>query len=409
MLGSLQKHSHALPSVFFQQPDKLLQGQIIEKLVAFNPAKRPSGTELLQSGKIPVEMVDETVRMAIRGISDTNDPNHTKFMSAIFSSANDHIVGGQRLYKLPSITQDQHTCLLQNFVKEKLMSIFQRHGAIESEIPLLLPKSRLYGDSAVPLLDDFGNLLQLPYDLTFSTASLIAAQKSPARKIFTFGNVYRKDRQSGHPPYYKEVAFTILSPDSLDLGLRQAEVLKTLDEILDAFPNLATTPICYHINHSRILNHILRSCEIGKAKWREVKNVLSKFDGFQYTWANVRTLLHSPDIGVPAASLDLLEQFNFRATHADTVVRLRAILSDSVELEPIFSHLEAVLQYLVHFQVKRPIYFNALSCVNEKFYEKNFMFQCIMESKVRRDVLAAVSFNPFWPSSCDTLLRSRKD
>ena len=398
-LGSLQKPGHSLPPAF-QQPDKLLQGQIIELLVAFNPTERPSGPELLQSGKLPIEMVDETIRVAIRGISDVNDPNHKKFMSAIFSSTTDPIFAGQRQYKLPSVIQDQHMCLLQNLVKEQLVSIFRRHGAVENEIPLLLPKSRLYDGSAVPLLDESGNLLQLPYDLTFPTASLIAAQSSPARKTFTFGNVYRKDRQSGHPLCYKEAAFSIFSSDSLDLGLRQAEVLKVLDEILDAFPNLTTTSICYHINHSRILNHILRSCEIGKAKWRKVKNILSKFDGFQYTWANVRTLLHLPDIGIPAASLDCLEQFNFRATHEDTVVKLRALLPKSVELEPIFSHLEAVLQYLSRYQVKRPIFINVLSCVNEKFYEKNFMFQCIMESKTRRDVLAAVS--PF-SSPCYSL------
>ena len=400
-LASFQRPGHILPPVF-QQPDKLLQGQIIEQLVAINPAERPSGPELLQSGKLPVQMVDETIRMAITCMSDFNDPNHKRFMSAIFSSANDHVVAGQRQYKLPSISQDQHTCLLQNLVKEQLVSIFHRHGGIENEIPLLLPKSRLYDDTAVPLLDGSGNLLQLPYDLTFPTASLIAAQSSPARKTFTFGNVYRKDTQLGHPPYYKEVAFNIFSSNSLDLGLRQAEVLKVLDEILDTFPSLAASPVCYHINHSRILNHILRSCEIENAKWRNVKNVLSKFDGFQYTWATIRTLLHSPDIGVPAASLDLLEQFTFRATYEDTVVKLRVLLPDSVVLEPILSHLEAVLQYLGRFQVKRPVYVNVLSCVNEKFYEKNFMFQCILESKTRREVLAAVSSPFLHPSRFNT-------
>ena len=390
ILGDLQKADHTLPPVF-QQSDKALQGRIIELLVAVNPIERPSGPELLHSSELPVEMVDETIRTAIRGISDTNDPNHKAFMSALFSSTAEDDVARQRLYKLPPSPQDEHEKILQTLTKEHLISVFRRHGAVEEDIPLLLPKSSLYDNSAVPLLDASGTLLQLPYDLTFPTAKMLATQAFHMRKTYTFGHVYRRDRQLGHPPYFKEVAFNIVSPNSLDLGLRQAETIKVMDEILDAFPNLATAPIHYQINHSRILDHILEFCKITTAKWRKVKDVLSKLDGFQYTWANIRTLLHSPNVGVPAASLDSLEQFNVRGTYEETTLRLRTLLPNSANLGSTFSHLEAILQYLDRFQVKRKVFINVLSCVNEKFYEKSFMFQCILESKKRRDVLAAVS------------------
>ena len=391
-LGDLHKSNYTLPPAF-QQPNKVLQGQVIELLVAVDPIQRPSALDLLRSGKLPLEMVDETIRTAVRSISDTNNPNQKAVLSALFSSHPKDSVAKQRQYKLPLFDRNEYDNLLQNLVKEQLISVFRRHGAVEEETPLLLPKSSLYDDSAVPLLDTSGIVLQLPYDLTFPTATILAAQGVHTRKTYTFGNVYRRNRQGEHPSHFKEVAFTILSPDSLDLGLRQAEALKVMDEILDAFPNLSTTQTCYHINHSRILDHVLGFCEINRTIWRKVKDVLSKFDGFHYTWTNIRTLLHSPDVGVPAASLDALEQFNIRGTHEEATSRLRSLLTNSAELESTFSHLEAIFQYLDRFQVKRRIYVNVLSCVNEKFYEKNFMFQCIMEFKRRREVLAAVSYS----------------
>ena len=48
-----------------------------------------------------------------------------------------------------------------------------------------------------------------------------------------------------------EVDFDIISPDTLDLALKEAEMIKVLDEIVDVFPSLS--PMCFHLGHSDLL------------------------------------------------------------------------------------------------------------------------------------------------------------
>lgn len=57
-------------------------------------------------------------------------------------------------------------------------------------------------------------------------------------------------------------------------------------------------------------------------------------------------------------------------------------------LGPIFARLNALTSYIQGFEVKRKVYINPLSSLNDKFFRGSILFQCVFDSK-RRDVFAA--------------------
>ena len=57
-------------------------------------------------------------------------------------------------------------------------------------------------------------------------------------------------------------------------------------------------------------------------------------------------------------------------------------------LAPIFTRLNALTAYLQEFDIKRKVFINPLSSLNDKFFRGSVLFQCIFDGK-RRDVFAA--------------------
>ncbi len=146
--------------------------------------------------------------------------------------------------------------------------------------------------------------------------------------------------------------------------------------------------MCYHINHSRLLDAILHFCDIDTVMWSAVKQTISKLHTGEWTWGKVRHELRGPPIAVPATALDELERFDFRDSLDKAIQRLRTILKDTTNLEPIFAHMHAVTKYLARLNVRRKFYISPLSSYNEMFYRGNLLFQCLYDQK-RRSVFAA--------------------
>jgi translation initiation factor 2-alpha kinase 4 len=312
-LKAMREKVHTLPSAF-QQPEKAVQGEIIESLLSHRPSERPSASELLQSGKIPLQVEEETFRRAIIGLlSDPSSPDYKKILSAIFS---------QSPKKFEDIAWDMDSrgtpaaneLLIQGFVKEKLISIFRRHGAVETTRQSLFPRSGHYNNGVVRLLDSSGNLVQLPFDLTLPNARAIPRQDPSLEKTFSFGRVYRESPHGGEPRSHREADFDIVSYNTLDLALKEAEVIKVLDEIIEEFPVLKSVPMCFHINHSDLLQTIMEFCRITAPQIPVVKEILSRLNVGKWTMQKIRSELRSPSIGVASTSLDDLARFDFRGT-----------------------------------------------------------------------------------------------
>ncbi|KAJ5908414.1 Serine/threonine-protein kinase GCN2 [Penicillium taxi] len=389
-LRAIREPNPTLPDTF-QQSEKAVQGQIIESLLNHTPSERPTATELLSSGKIPLQIEEETFRRAIvHLLSDPDSPDYKKILSAIFS---------QSPKKFEDIAWDMDSrgapaaneLLIQGLVREKLSSIFRRHGAVESSRQMLFPRSHHYSGGAVRLLDVSGNLLQLPFDLTVPNARAIPRQDPSLEKTFAFGTVYRESTHGSEPRTHREVDFDIVSYNTLDLALKEAEVIKVLDEIIEEFPPLQASPMCFLVNHSDLLQLIMEFCRINSSQIPLVKDVLSKLNIGKWTMQKIRSELRSPAIGVASTALDDLSRFDFRDNIKETQRRLQVIMEGTEQAEripPIFARLNMLMTYLQSFGVKRKVYINPLSSLQEKFYRGSLLFQCVFDSK-QRDVFAA--------------------
>jgi eukaryotic translation initiation factor 2-alpha kinase 4 len=308
VLQGLRQKQPTLPSDF-NLVERAIQAEIMLSLLNHNPKERPSSSGLLQSGKLPVQMESETIRQTLAGLSDPKSPYYQKMMAALFSRPTTQ--AKDFAWDMDGSTiPGAHDLMLHSNVKQKLMSIFRRHGALEAQRAYLFPRSGHYGPNTVQLLDSSGTLVQLPYDLTLPYARSVAKHPPPIGRSFTFGTVFR-DKSGGQPQSFGEVDFDIVS-DSLDLALKEAEVIKVIDEIIGEFPSLAASQMCFHINHSDLLNLIYEFCRIELALRPAVSEVLSKLNIQQWTWQKIRNELRSPLIGIAATSLDDLQRFDFR-------------------------------------------------------------------------------------------------
>ncbi|KAI4663678.1 uncharacterized protein J4E78_004094 [Alternaria triticimaculans] len=392
VIRSLRERKHDLPEEF-ETPEKSLQGSIIKSLISHRPSERPGCTELLRSGKVPAQMEDEAVKEALKALSDRNSPHYAKMMAALFSQKPD-TQAKDHAWDLSATTQKikANDVLLQNLVRDRLAMVFRSHGAVEIQRQVLLPWSDHYADTkVVKLFDPSGTLVQLPYDLTLPYARSIGRGGAFLEKTFTIGHVYRDDYTGSAPRSNGEADFDILSYDTLDLTLKEAEVLKVVDEIIDEFPSFRSTQMCFHLNHADLLDMIMEFCRISVPKRAAVKAVLSKLNIGKNNWQLIRNELRSSDIGIPSTSLDDLARFDWRDTPEKAFAKLRRLFEGTKYLDRthvVFAHLTSVINYMKLWGVKRKVYISVLSSFNEKFYSGGILFQCLFDTK-QREVLAA--------------------
>jgi translation initiation factor 2-alpha kinase 4 len=243
----------------------------------------------------------------------------------------------------------------------------------------------------VKLFDPSGTLVQLPYDLTLPYARSIGRGAPFIEKTYTIGTVYRDSYSGGAPRSNGEADFDILSDDTLDLALKEAEVLKVIDEVIDEFPSFALTPMCFHLNHADLLEIVMDFCRISVPQRPAVKEVLSKLNIQSFNWQKIRNELRAPEVGVSSTSLDDLARFDWRDTPDRAFAKLRRMFEGTKYIDrthAIFAHLNSVVNYMKHWNIKRKTYISVLSSFNEKFYSGGILFQCVFDTK-KREVLAA--------------------
>ena len=418
-LRRLREEEYVLPPIF-KLPEKSAQGSIIASLINHDPSHRPSSSQLLASEGIPGEVEDDKwTRNVLRRINEGS--YRKKLLEGLFQKPDEIEMSRSRLddihqtrlaqsnlldpdddrdfyprlrpQELTYDTRDRSNSadelLLRNLVKEKVAQIFRRHGAVPMDKPAIVPFSSHYlrkYDQIVKLLSSNDDFLQLPFDYTLPNARLLAKAAISPRKTYTFGDVYRNVDGSS-PRRISEADFDIVSYDSLDPAIREAEVMKTVDEIINEFPSMASIPMCYYINHSRLFNAILAYCKVHPSKWAIVKDTLGTLQGGQSNWSKIRATLRNPAIGVAATSVEELMRFDFRESYDKAIPRLRALLNDEA-LEPVFSHVKDLTVYLRGYGLSRKIFVNPLSSVNENFYRGHLFFQCIFDTP-KKEVFAA--------------------
>lgn len=417
-LTALRQKEHQLPTEF-ERPEKTTQGEIILTLVDHNPINRPSSSELLHGDKFPVEIerereardiirplrddgtgllrqqvlhaivaqADETSLIEDAGSAEEVDAKTESLSASQVSVVSAFKATPEEMDFEPKTTSETSSDmgLIRYWVRQQITAIFRCHGAIEMERPHMIPYAphfARYRSSATKLMSMKGSILQLPYDLTVPNAHTLAKTARTGRKSFTFGTVYRENPVGLVPWTHQEVDFDIMSEDDKFSELHDAECIKVIDELINIFPSMARVQMCYHLNHSSILNGILAFCEIPRSKWSTVKEILEKLNLEGYNWTKIRGELRSSSVGLRATSVEELIRFDFRDSLEGAFATLRTNMRDTKNLlfRSEFSQLQALTQHLNRMNIKRKTYIYPLSCVNEKIFHGSLFFQCIYDT-----------------------------
>lgn len=393
-LRELRKPSITCPGPFMTHRYDT-EREIVTRLVDHRPAKRPSARELLDSKLIPAPQKDEMIRETLQSIIDTksDSPWISQVYSALFSKKLDNAASVlYDRFKFGNLkTTSDH--LLRTQMAELVTRIFRRHGAIHTdERATLFPCSTLYDyPNIVKLMDPSGNILQLPYDLTLPFASKIAERAPPFQKCFHFGNVYRTDdkNKGTQPRKYNEICFDIVSPTSTESDLHEAETIKVLEEVIDLFPCFKPGTISIYINHTDILDAILKHCTFREHQKSSALMLLGQ-SGIGPALSNVKQELLSK-YSLSSTALNDLELFGFRDDVDKAQAKLLRLIGET-EMDKSFrdgiANIRAVISYLQEMNVTKRIYFAPLSNYNSHFYKSGIMFQLVCEDK-KRVLLAA--------------------
>ena len=395
VLMQLRKKEHGLPPTF-ESAERQTQGDVILSLVGHKPSERPTSTELLHSGKVPVRIEDEQIRQTLSTLSDPTSPYFSRMIDVLLSQTSSNDLQARMWDHQDrstfAIAEASDFALMQNMVKERMTTVFRRYGAAESSRQGIFPQSDHYpATECAHYLDASGTVVQLPYDLILPHARAIAHQAYVSRRSFAFGTVFRASTSGGPPRTNREADFDIVSKEHEDGVLAEAEIIKCLDDVISEFPCFDSSPMCFHISHSRLLDAILGFCRIPTEKCTAVKGILGRLHIGTWTWQKIRTELRAPAIGISSSSIDDLMRFDFRDTAEKAFKRLQAIFKGTVHLEmlhDVFTHISGLNEYLKRFATRHKVYLSPLSNLNDKFYRSDLMFQCIFDTK-KRDIFAA--------------------
>lgn len=397
-IQEIRNEDHCLPPAYQATGAKAAEGRLIDCLISHKPSDRLNSTQLLRSDMLPVKVEDEAIRQALAGLHDPHSPYHQKMMSALFAhdaSGSDRVRALAWDAKGSQTVEQASRTRLRAVARGSLLSVFRRHGAEETRRPTVFPRSGYYTNTnVVQLLDASGSLVQLPYDLTLPHARELAQRTPAVKRTYTFGSAFRDDSTGGPPKASEEVDFDIaMSGENDNPTFDDAEVLKVVDDITCQIPTYSTSPsISIHINHASILDSVLEICRVPKSQNAVVQEIISKLGFHQYTWAKVRADMRK--IGLPDTSLDDLQQFDFREPPMKAFPKLLSLFSSApalvkARLDCGIKALQAIIEIAALLSVQRDVLISPLGSVNAKFYDDGMLFQCVLERKATRVVIAA--------------------
>ncbi|XP_031623696.1 histidine--tRNA ligase, cytoplasmic-like [Contarinia nasturtii] len=194
--------------------------------------------------------------------------------------------------KTPKGTRDfnPQQMTLRQTVLEKIVRVFQKHGAETIDTPVFELKDVLtgkYGEDSkliYDLKDQGGEILALRYDLTVPLARYLAMNKVANIKRYHIAKVYRRDNPSIARGRYREFYqcdFDIAG--TYDPMLPDAECVKVVSEILNT---LDIGDFVIKLNHRQLLDGMFEACGVPTDKFRTICSTVDKLD--KSPWAEVR-------------------------------------------------------------------------------------------------------------------------
>ena len=171
-----------------------------------------------------------------------------------------------------------------NTIKAGLVKIFECHGAIELNAPLLRPRHPVRNppDTAggpAELLNQRGSVLLLPEDLTVGFARSVARSGGGATRLkrYAVGNTFLKSLAGGHPRETLDASFDIVQPADdrpTKPQIFEAELIVVLCTALTSLPNRWFL----RVTHTRLVDSIFELCGIhGEGGRRAILQILTEF------------------------------------------------------------------------------------------------------------------------------------
>ncbi|GAB68135.1 histidine -- tRNA ligase, partial [Plasmodium cynomolgi strain B] len=195
-----------------------------------------------------------------------------------------------------------------DFIKKK----FLLHGAVEIDTPIFELKETLtdkYGEDSkliFDLKDQGGENLSLRYDLTVPLYRFVNTNNLNSLKRFHIGKVYRRDEPSMNRGRFREFYqcdFDIVG--KYDTVRTDFHILFIFWDILNNLKKVIGNFNC-KINHRKILEYMLLSCNIHKDKVKTISSSIDKLD--KITFQQFRDELLN-EKGIPVESVDKIETY----------------------------------------------------------------------------------------------------
>ena len=401
---------HQLPT-YLDGKGWAVQREIIDSLLQHKPEARLSASQLLSSGKIPELLEDEKISLFLAKLAQDDPARYRLLVSRFMLSmpmprVKDQNWEGGRDDKISPPSPE-----LLHFSQNAVQKTFQQHGAILWERSSLIPKSTIYSDAAT-FINSSGYAVALPRDLTLSFARSVARNKPPYPRTYAIQQVYRENASGGEPHAFSEATFDIMSDNAKDLSLKDAEIIKVMDDSINALIGFRSPEMLIYLNHSDLLTLILDFCRIPIQKHAEVIEVLSILTGGKSKWQEVSKELRSERVAILQTDVDRLSKFNFEEDFTAAKARLESVLEEETQRhrfrQPI-KRMEDILNYVAKFNVKAKILISPLRQTGHDLYKRSLMFHSVLlpEGKVlaiggRYDYL----IQDFQPRDDRTLLRA---
>ncbi|CED82329.1 eIF-2alpha kinase GCN2 [Phaffia rhodozyma] len=379
VIRSLRTPSIVFPSSW-PSVQKSQQTKVISLLLQHDPTRRPRAITLLTNGMLPSIKEDEYFLEALRTFGNPTSTRYPVLFNHIFSQIPDAVAdftfddpdGGPRDHRV-----------YESMVKERLIDLFRRHGAIDWEPPPLLPVTELLGFRKEPgarFLNRQGQQVELPYDGLVSFARDVARTKLARLKRYHIGQSYRESVTGGQPTSFGEVAYDILSP--VRSMASEAELIAVLDRILDMFPALSTRYEWeFQINHSSVLSSVLS--HVPSKRRLEVCDMLKDI-GPKVSFAQLRSRLNLSRPIVDELEKWYIDEPFLEAGTEKLQQRFPQALS---ALHNAISEIKQVISFAEKFGVRRKIIFKPTTSSRPTVFKSGVFFECVRKSQ-KREVLA---------------------
>ena len=234
------------------------QSHIIKWLLNHDSTARPTSSELLQSDYLPPPQVEEAQiqEMVKHTLANPTSKSYRHLIDACLDQSLDKqrdIIYDIDLPK--NLVKMRKNFLKQEQLRQQILHIFLKHGAINVSVPQLLPKVKafeLYQDtSVVKAMTRDGIVVFLPFDLRIPLARFITRRRINQLKRYSISPVFREKRMYNLQPLeLTECAFDIISSGAKSLA--DAEVILVADEIIRSIESFKDSGYFFQINHVKL-------------------------------------------------------------------------------------------------------------------------------------------------------------